>query len=128
MNKAQLEHILLSAAKVGGGRAVTGYCLEVHGLAVAKYAAGREKDHIFLAVMINKGMLRKKELMNRVCKTKCIQLQCIIDRIKRDFKKYASKHHDFGKYVPSSAQVLPSKTDITKQQFIAAVKERKNII
>lgn len=110
------------------GRTVTGYCLDAHDLAVAKYAAGREKDYIFLAVMINKGMLRKKELINRVYSTKCIQPQTIIERIKRDFKEYASKYHDFGKYMPASAKQPSAGNDPDKQRFIAQVKKGKNLI
>lgn len=110
------------------GRTVTGYCLEVHDLAVAKYAAGREKDYIFLAVMINKGMLKKKELISRVYLTKCIQPQTIIEKIKRDFREYASKYHDFGKYMPASSRQPPEKSDSDKQRFIAKVKKGKNII
>lgn len=110
------------------GRTVTGYCLEVHDLAIAKYAAGREKDYIFLAVLINKGMLRKKELISRVYSTKCIQPQSVIDRIKRDFKEYAGKHHDFGKYMPASTHQPSSRKDHDKQSFIASVRKGKNII
>jgi hypothetical protein len=110
------------------GRVVTGYCLEVHDLAVAKYAAGREKDYVFLAVLINKGMLRKKELVNRVLSTKCIQPQALIERIKRDFKEYAGRHHDFGKYIPPSKQPVAARRDAEKQKFVADVKKSKNII
>lgn len=110
------------------GGIVTGYCLEVHDLAVAKYAAGREKDYIFLAVMINKGMLRKKELISRVHSTKCIQHAAIIERIKRDFKEYASKYHDFGKLMPKTNAAGPMALDAEKQRFLAEVKKNKNIL
>lgn len=111
-----------------GSKTITGYCLEVHDLAVAKYAAGREKDYVFLAVMINKGMLKKKELIKRVYATKCIQVSGVIDRIKRDFKEFASTHHDFGKQFSNAPQQVPYDKDVEKRQFVARVKKNKNIL
>lgn len=106
---------------------VTGYCLEVHDLAVAKYSAGREKDYGFLAVMINKGMLRKKELITRVYKTAGINHQGIIDRIKRDFKDYASRHFDYNKTFGSPTKGLSMTADQNKQAFLKKIKQRTDI-
>ena len=37
---------------------VTGWCLEVHDIAVSKYAAGREKDLAYIAVLWSEGLIR----------------------------------------------------------------------
>jgi len=105
---------------------VTGYCLEAHDLAVAKYVAGREKDYGFLAVMINKGMLRKKELISRIYKTIGINHQLIIEKVKRDFKDYASSHIDFKKMFDVSKPSIPSAAirDEEKKAFINKIKQR----
>jgi hypothetical protein len=47
-------------------RAVRGWCLEVHDLAVAKYIAGREKDLDFTAALIRHGMVRRDVLWDRL--------------------------------------------------------------
>lgn len=108
---------------------VTGYCLEAHDLAVAKYAAGREKDYGFLAVMINKGMLRKRELIGRVHKTPGINHPMIIEKIKRDFKEYASRHHDFDKMFGKSSfdSSKPLTQDKNKAVFVKHVKDQSKI-
>ena len=36
---------------------VTGWCLEVHDIAVSKYAAGREKDHAYIATLWSEGLI-----------------------------------------------------------------------
>ena len=109
-----------------GTKSVTGYCLEAHDLATAKYAAGREKDYGFLAVMINKGMLRMKELIDRVNKTAGINRHAIIERIKRDFKDYASRHVDFGSFInkPKNAVSGDSGNDKNKLEFINKIKQK----
>lgn len=108
---------------------VTGYCLEVYDLAVAKYAAGREKDYLFLAVMINKGMLRKKELISRVHKTALIDRQLVIEKIKRDYKAYASKHMEFGKLVekPRIDSKPDSDNQKNKTKFLKNLKRHMNL-
>lgn len=97
---------------------VTGYCLEAHDLAVAKYVTGREKDYGFLAVMINKGMLRKKELISRVYKTIGINHQSIIEKVKRDFKSYASCHIDFGKMFESSSKSVADAAMLVEKKIL----------
>ena len=113
--------------KYDASSSVTGYCLEVHDLAVAKYAAGREKDFLFLAVMINKGMLKKKELINRVYKTVGIDHSRVVDLIKRDFKEYVSKHHNFNVPMGTFSGGSESIIDSSKKEFVKKVKSKNNI-
>ena len=112
----------------GDGSMVTGYCLEVHDLAVAKYAAGREKDFDFIAVMINKGMLRKKELISRVQQTLGIDNSAIVERAKRDFKDYAAAHIDykksFGLEKEKITETSTSIYDKAKTEFLKKIKNR----
>lgn len=102
---------------------VTGYCLEAHDLAVAKYVAGREKDYTFLAVMINKGMLEKKELINRINMTVGIDHSRIITKAKADFKSYASAHLDYKQLLSTAPRSESLITDKEKQEFIARIKK-----
>ena len=44
-------------------RGVVGWCLEVHDLAIAKYAAGREKDLNYTKELATQGMVKKEELL-----------------------------------------------------------------
>ncbi|MFH0909071.1 MAG: DUF6036 family nucleotidyltransferase [bacterium] len=44
----------------------TGWCLEVHDLAAAKLAAGREKDTAFVAALLRHRMADRNELIRRV--------------------------------------------------------------
>ena len=107
---------------------VTGYCLEAHDLAVAKYVAGREKDYVFLAVMINKGLLKKKELISRIKLTMGINHHSIIERVKIDFKKYSSTHMNFKAIIAQQNKNMNSTVlknlDIEKKEFIRAIKNR----
>ena len=50
-------------------RFVRGWCLEVHDLAIAKYAAGREKDRDFTRALARHGMVRREELDRRLAAT-----------------------------------------------------------
>jgi hypothetical protein len=50
-------------------RGVVGLCLEPHDLAIAKYVAGREKDHLFLRAAIAHRLLVKKVLLERLTAT-----------------------------------------------------------
>ena len=43
-----------------------GLCLEIHDLAAAKYAAGREKDMDFAQGLIRHGMIERRTLLRRV--------------------------------------------------------------
>jgi len=51
-------------------RFVRGWCLEVHDLAIAKYAAGREKDLEFTAVLARHGMVSREVLDLRLAATR----------------------------------------------------------
>ena len=68
-------------------RGITGLCLEVHDLALSKYAAGREKDLAFTAVLARHGMTRKEVLLERASQTKLAPaLRKLVEgRIGRDF-------------------------------------------
>jgi hypothetical protein len=47
-------------------RFVRGWCLEVHDLAIAKYAAGREKDLDFTGALVRHGMVVRELLEQRL--------------------------------------------------------------
>jgi hypothetical protein len=47
-------------------RYVRGWCLEVHDLAIAKYAAGREKDLDFTSALARHGMVDRETLEQRL--------------------------------------------------------------
>ena len=51
-------------------RFVRGWCLEVHDLAIAKYAAGREKDREFTRSLVRHAMVRREVLGRRLASTK----------------------------------------------------------
>lgn len=74
----------VSNANTGG---CTGLCLEVHDLALSKYAAGRQKDLAFTAVLAREGMTRKDVLLQRAARTKLAPaLRKLVEgRIARDF-------------------------------------------
>lgn len=44
-------------------RGVTGHCLDPHDLALAKYAAARQKDREFNRIMIQHGFVRREKLL-----------------------------------------------------------------
>jgi hypothetical protein len=48
---------------VGG---VRGLCLEVHDLALSKWAAGREKDRVFVEEAVRHGLLNRATLLERL--------------------------------------------------------------
>lgn len=50
-------------------RFVRGWCLEVHDLAIAKYAAGREKDLAFTRALVRHGMVAREVLEQRLVDT-----------------------------------------------------------
>jgi len=47
----------------------SGLCLEVHDLAVSKYAAGREEDLDFTRELARHGMTAEKVLLSRLAET-----------------------------------------------------------
>ncbi len=50
-------------------RFVRGWCLEIHDLAIAKYAAGREKDLAFTQARARNAMVNRKTLEQRLAST-----------------------------------------------------------
>ena len=66
---------------------VRGWCLEVHDLAIAKYAAGREKDREFTSALARHRMVDREILEPRLAATP-IDAEAkdrILARIRRDF-------------------------------------------
>jgi hypothetical protein len=68
---------------------VAGLCLEVHDLAISKYAAGREKDLAFTAALARHGMTRKAILLRRAARTRlgADLRRLVLGRIARDFPR-----------------------------------------
>ena len=67
-------------------RFVRGWCLEVHDLAIGKYAAGREKDRDFTKALIRHSMVKRELLEERLKSTavdddrrKLIQARIVAD-------------------------------------------------
>jgi len=69
-------------------RGVTGLCLEVHDLAIAKYVAGREKDQAFTRELAKRKMVRRDTLVARERETDLPGdvRKLVKARIDRDFK------------------------------------------
>lgn len=67
---------------------ITGLCLEVHDLAISKYAAGREKDRKFTHQLAKQGMVRRDVLLARERDTDLSPevRKLVRARIARDFK------------------------------------------
>lgn len=65
----------------------TGWCLELHDLVLAKYVAGREKDHDYIRVAIAHGLLDRHELEGRAQTLAIddVRRVQILARIGRDF-------------------------------------------
>lgn len=66
-----------------------GLCLEVHDLALSKYAAGREKDIEFTRELARHGMTDKKTLSKRLAETTldAALARLVHGRIERDFPR-----------------------------------------
>src|SRR3984957_18516155 len=66
---------------------VRGWCLEVHDLAIAKYAAGREKDLKFTAALARHRMVSREILLQRLAVTELDPTvwELVSRRIDRDF-------------------------------------------
>ena len=65
----------------------TGLCIDVHDLALSKYAAGREKDIEFNRELVRHGIVNRRKL-RRLVPTMPIDdehKRLILERIKRDF-------------------------------------------
>jgi hypothetical protein len=70
-------------------RSVRGWCLEVHDLAIAKYAAGREKDLEFTAALVRHAMVSYEVLRERLATTTLNpQIRALVaTRIRSDFQR-----------------------------------------
>jgi hypothetical protein len=68
-------------------RFVRGWCLEVHDLAVAKYAAGREKDRDFTRALVRHGLVKREVLDQRMAITELVpEVRALVaTRIQADF-------------------------------------------
>jgi len=68
-------------------RFVRGWCLEIHDLAIAKYAAGREKDRAFTKALARHSMVKREVLEQRLADTLVdAQFRGIVSkRIQADF-------------------------------------------
>jgi hypothetical protein len=66
---------------------VRGWCLEVHDLAIAKYAAGREKDLEFTAALARHSMVDRDVLEQRLAATPLDAgaKERVLARIRKDF-------------------------------------------
>lgn len=66
---------------------VEGLCLEVHDLAISKYAAGRPKDLAFTQALARHALTREATLLERARGTKLepALLKLVRGRIRRDF-------------------------------------------
>jgi hypothetical protein len=76
--------IPISNPNTGGA---TGLCIDVHDLALSKYAAGREQDIEFNRALVRHGIISKRQL-TRLVPSMSIddeRKRLILDRIKRDF-------------------------------------------
>lgn len=76
--------VRISGPTTGGA---TGLCLDVHDLALSKYAAGREQDIEFNRELARHGIVSKRKL-TRLLPTMPIdddRKRLILDRIKQDF-------------------------------------------
>lgn len=62
----QSRVVRISNANTAG---TTGLCLEVHDLAISKYAAGREKDLDFTRELARHGMTNERVLLERLAAT-----------------------------------------------------------
>lgn len=75
--------------RIGGPNTggATGLCIDVHDLALSKYAAGREQDIEFNRELVRYGIVSKRKL-TRLLPTMLIddeRKRLILDRIKQDF-------------------------------------------
>jgi hypothetical protein len=72
---------------------ITGLCLEVHDLAISKYAAGREKDLEFTRELAKHGLTQRKTLHERLEETEIPTdlRKIVMARIQRDSKHRESR-------------------------------------
>ena len=69
-------------------RFVRGWCLEVHDLAIAKYAAGRKKDRDFTRALARHALVRREVLAQRLTATRLDPdiRTAVTSRIEADFR------------------------------------------
>jgi hypothetical protein len=79
------ERLILVAGE--NTRYIRGWCLEIHDLAIAKYAAGREKDREFTKALARHAMVRRDVLEHRLAATSLDPplLNLVASRILSDF-------------------------------------------
>jgi hypothetical protein len=77
----------LIAVKGENTRGATGWCLEAHDLAIAKYAAGPEKDRNFTRALAVHGLTPREVLVERLAATSMeAERRALVEaRIGRDF-------------------------------------------
>lgn len=80
----------------GNTEGVRGLCLEPHDLAIAKYAARREKDLAFTRELARRGMLKRKQLLALLDETPVSKEICarIRSDIARDFQRGGKRDRD----------------------------------
>jgi hypothetical protein len=83
----------------GDTQGVSGLCLDPHDLAIAKYAAGRDKDFLFNYQLIVRGLLDQARLLKLLAVTPVADTQRaqIVGRIAMDFKSASQDHSDTNK-------------------------------
>lgn len=57
------------AIRSPGTKGATGFCPEVHDLAISKLVAGRDKDVAFVSALLRAGLVRDDELTTRLART-----------------------------------------------------------
>jgi hypothetical protein len=60
------EERTVAVCDLQGTRGNTGYCVEAHDLAASKLVAGREKDRVFVATLLQERLIDSETLLERV--------------------------------------------------------------
>lgn len=81
----------LVAVTGAGTRGATGLCLEAHDLVLSKYAAGRDKDALFVRAAARHRLVRRDELLRRLSTLPVAERRRreIAASIERDFEPLA---------------------------------------
>jgi hypothetical protein len=79
----------LVAVRTPATRGATGWCLEVHDLVISKYAAGREKDRVFVKAAVAHRLVEKATLLERLEHTPLSpdRKQFVVAQIDGDFRR-----------------------------------------
>ena len=82
----------LVSLPAGDTEGVRGFCLDPHDLAIAKYAAFREKDLVFTRELARRGVISKEQLLNLLEQTEVTEevRERIRVRIAADFAPVAT--------------------------------------